>query len=252
MNQLRPSAVFGQIKSLIYPLLSMQRDIVASSMSPSGSSFDEGEYSWISYFCSLKGNEFYCEVDHDYIRDRFNLKGLERIVSNYQMSLHIILDLESYDDLTEDQQDILDAEVATLYGMIHARFILTRYGQYSMYEKLRAAEFGRCPRLKCQNQPVLPVGLFDTLKKDSVKLFCPSCKDVFQPVEYAHHNIDGAHFGTTFPHMFLLEMPELMPSPPNRVYVPRVFGYELNSTWLEASIRTKEAALNNRKVKKRK
>jgi len=42
-------------------------------------------------------------------------------------------------------------------------------------------------------------------------------------------DLDGAYFGTTFPHLFLIQFPELWPPKPVKVeaYVPRVFGFRV-------------------------
>ena len=39
---------------------------------------------------------------------------------------------------------------------------------------------------------------------------------------------DGAHFGTTFPHLFFLQYPDLDPGQCRNLYIPRVFGYRIH------------------------
>ena len=47
---------------------------------------------WISWILSSKGNEYFCEVEEDFILDRFNLTGLNSEVQNYSQALDLITD----------------------------------------------------------------------------------------------------------------------------------------------------------------
>ena len=139
--------------------------------------------SWISWFCSLRGNEFFCEVDEDYIHDDFNLTGLSNLVPYYDDALDMVIDVESprVDSLTEEQQEMVESAAEMLYGLIHARYILTNKGMQQMYLKYQNVDFGRCPRVFCQGQPVLPVGQSDLPRTTTVNIFCPKCMDIYFP-----------------------------------------------------------------------
>jgi casein kinase II subunit beta len=189
----------------------------------------EEEMSWINWFCSLRGNEFFAEVDDEYIQDDFNLTGLSGMIPNYELALDLILDAEM-DDLTEEQVEFVESAAEMLYGLIHARYILTSRGLSQMAEKFRHVEFGRCPRVLCQGQPVLPIGLSDLPRTNTVKLFCPKCQDVYHPKQSRHTNIDGAYFGTTFPHLLLQSHPDLVPTKSTQEYTPRIFGFKIHKS----------------------
>ncbi|XP_022736604.1 casein kinase II subunit beta-2-like isoform X2 [Durio zibethinus] len=190
---------------------------------------DGDDTSWISWFCNLRGNEFFCEVDDDYIQDDFNLCGLSSQVPYYDYALDLILDVESShgDMFTEEQNELIESAAEMLYGLIHARYILTSKGMAAMLDKYKNYDFGRCPRVYCCGQPCLPVGQSDVPRSSTVKIYCPRCEDIYYP-RFKYQDIDGAYFGTTFPNLFLMTYGHLKPQKASQSYVPRVFGFKVH------------------------
>ncbi|KAI8336099.1 casein kinase II, regulatory subunit [Chlamydoabsidia padenii] len=204
--------------------------------------------SWVSWFCSLSGHEYYLEVPEEFMDDEFNLTDLSTLVPYYNQALDMILDLESEegggeDNWTEeDKKDTttmglkkkgqLDASVIEpyaimLYGLIHQRYLLTKNGLRWMAERYASSAFGYCPRVYCGRCPVIPTGRYDESGKDSVKLYCPSCLDLYNP-PLLYQNIDGAHFGTTYSQFMFQTYPELVPLARRQIYQPKIFGFRIN------------------------
>lgn len=190
--------------------------------------------SWISWFSQLKGNEFFCEVEEEFIQDDFNLTGLSSQVTYYNHALDTILDVDIPEgELDDRQQEMVEVSAETLYGLIHARYILTARGLEAMRSKYMDGHFGRCPRVFCKGQYVLPVGISDQPRSSTVKIFCPMCWDLYFPRARGHNNLDGAYWGTTFPHMFLHTYHSLVPARNRERYVPRIYGFKIHSSAIQ-------------------
>lgn len=186
--------------------------------------------SWISWFCSLSGHEYYAEVPEEFIEDDFNLTGLSAIVPYYNEALEMILDVEPEEIADDNEQGEDDQEVqeqdegeeeeeeddgfwkekapprrygrrvhpsvvepyaVMLYGLIHQRYLLTRNGLRLMAERYAAEQFGYCPRVYCGRSPVIPCGRYDEAGREGVRLYCPRCMDLYNPPSSIYQNVDG-------------------------------------------------------------
>lgn len=104
---------------------------------------------------------------------------------------------------------MIESSAEMLYGLIHQRFITSRPGIQQMAEKYELGHFGQCPRVFCHGAKVLPVGCSDIPGQETVKLYCPSCLDVYSPPNSRFQTVDGAFFGTTFGCLFFMTFPDL-------------------------------------------
>ncbi|KAJ6235937.1 casein kinase ii subunit beta [Anaeramoeba flamelloides] len=200
------------------------------SESGSENSSESDVIGWPEWFCDLEGNEWFVEINDDYLMDDFNFYGISKYIPHYHLALDTIRDIDNEESqsLSKKDKGKLDKEAGLLYGLIHARYILTRRGMKEMIKKLKNFTFGKCTRYQCKNKSLIPIGLHDTPGKNSVKLYCPNCQKIYHSPKYVS-SIDGAFFGTSFPHFFLSIFPQYKPKyTKESEFVPKIFGFEIH------------------------
>lgn len=133
----------------------------------------------------------------------------------------------------EDLQDgdFLDVyrDAQDLYGLIHARFVTTPRGLDLMKTHFLQGVFGHCPRVLCDRQHVLPIGTSEELRVSRVKTYCPRCDQLYA-TKSKYSDVDGAYFGTSFPHIFTLTFNKLVPNTQPKPYVPKLFGFRVHKS----------------------
>jgi len=96
-------------------------------------------------------------------------------------------------------------------------------------EKFKKGEFGKCPRVMCDQHPLLPMGQHDTPNMSAVRLYCAKCEDLYGPKSSRHAQIDGAYFGTSFHSILFQVYPAMLPPKSQRRYEPRIFGFKVHA-----------------------
>lgn len=121
------------------------------------SSTPTSSLTWITWFCSLPGHEYFCEVTEDFIEDDFNLTGLNALVPFWKEAMEMVLDVEpgpsqfipilmlvltvlrvsaqAEDALKIPDVSIVESSAELLYGLVHQRYILTRPGLQAMVRR---------------------------------------------------------------------------------------------------------------------
>ncbi|RCK54525.1 Casein kinase II subunit beta [Candida viswanathii] len=239
---------------------------------------EEDYIPWIQQYCELFGHDYFVQVSQDFIEDDFNLTGLSQQVPYYREALYTILDyqVETAEDHSNDPTNeprggsssnskrnpaelpnkaLLAHSAELLYGLIHARYIVSKQGLTAMASKFERNDFGSCPRYFCDGMHLIPVGSTDVPGQETVRLFCPCCNDIYIPSSSRYLNIDGAFFGTTFPGLLVKMFPEIENQCRIRInkfsqndFGLKLFGFKINELsatgprmkWLRMHPKTEE------------
>jgi casein kinase II subunit beta len=189
--------------------------------------------SWVEWFlCVEPRGRFFVKIDGPYIRDTFNVYGLRnKIGKNFKWALDTIRG--PYVAPNRRQADCpadLDEAAIRLYGLLHARYLLTKSAMEQMRDKYMNGDFCRCPRTFCEQTLCLPYGRSDEVDESSLMMFCPKCREVYLPEDEVCARIDGAFFGTSWIHMFMQEWAHIFPRGTLRKPSLRLFGFRIETS----------------------
>lgn len=154
--------------------------------------------SWIEEFCDVRGHEFFChvgllkladwtvtQVEKSWVEDRFNLHGLNKL-PHFDDARSVILDRYVHYPVNtfslnqrvqclfrqrrgshrESCQSLVWADSRSFYYhravSTVAQYTLVFNGKFRgmshMLAKFKNGEFGKCPRVFCNGQSMLPIG----------------------------------------------------------------------------------------------
>lgn len=225
-------------------------------------------WNFADYFANLPGNDWCVRVPHSFIEDEFNLFELPNV---FRCSLTLTDETVEKDDFDEygfdDLIDFITVEELTgkmrsdtkvltscvedpipkisdemlqdsilLYKLIHQRFIITKAGLQAMWEKFDQQTFGTCPRYYCHEQPLLPVGLSALPGKETARVYCLNCQDLYVPSTLKHSKMDGMPFGPSFAHFFVRTvlysnetkaLENRKGSHDWQIHIPKIYGFRI-------------------------
>lgn len=164
------------------------------------------------------------------IQIRMLIINLERIVK-YIQNIKINKGIETDKDISDKKETIIVNEdtAVLVYRHIHKLYIHTSEGMEEVRKLYEKGAFGKCQRAYCDSQYVLPYGEHEEVGKSNLKVYCPCCKDVYEPRNKSLDLVDGAYFGSSFAHLFELSYPSLF-TKPKQEFIGTLFGFRMHKS----------------------
>ena len=183
--------------------------------------------SWVESFLATERGRFFIEVAPDYISDSFNVTNLRQKfpdTATYRRALEIVR------GKAEATSDEIRAHAEHLYGLIHARFLLTNPGLRAMQRRYTGANsYEACPRTACRGTICLPYGEHEEPNHSRLRMFCPRCREVYFPRDRICSQIDGAYFGPSYILLFLQFYSDIGAPDPEPPLELRLFGFRVRT-----------------------
>lgn len=179
---------------------------------------------WKSEFLHQKENSWLCDIPNEYIQDAFNLTGLDKIITHFNLCCDVIIGKRQITEISSAISEDVNNQLPRAYGLIHARYIMSPDGLKSVEKYYQEGRYGTCPRVYCRDENVVPIGLSSTPNKSTVKVFCPCCRQIFSQYQCT---LDGAYFGPNMCQIFIDQEGLVNRKKNYEPYIRKAFGFKV-------------------------
>ena len=179
---------------------------------------------FVDYLLMQPQSKYFVKVDMDFLSKNGEYAHKSYKYLNFEESYSALFKKKR--ETTNISTDIL-SQSYIVYGLIHAKYLMTESGQAQMIAKFQKHEFPPCPRVLCNHFTCFPYGSSAIIGEQPMKLFCPNCTDIYLITNNDNLGIDGAFFGPFWIHTLMHHHPEIVSSQPPEVYVPRIYGFRI-------------------------
>ncbi|KAA6401740.1 MAG: putative Casein kinase II, regulatory subunit [Streblomastix strix] len=188
---------------------------------------------WLQKFFTQPGSEFYCCCRPSWIeeecRHALHRNNDDSDDEGDKFCAEVILgrrDSSSASGFSDEQNN----EIQEFYIQLHQQYVASPPGLYDVKSKYSQGVYGKCPRLICQKQHLIPMQLSKDEDQKGIAMYCVRCNEIFLPSYLRHARLDGRAFGLSFAALFFIQYPELIPNQKTYLYndyAPRVFGFRM-------------------------
>lgn len=178
---------------------------------------------WLDCFLATPCGKYFVKVDKDYLDDNFNIYGLKDKLDgsvDYRTIIQIIRGKEG-----KPTNEKVAKYVEIIYGLIHARFLMTKSGLELIHKKYTDCVYETCPNYNCRAQ-CLPYGKNPDPGR-RLLMYCPACHDVYYCSRPECQYIDGSAFLSSYIVPFEHEYPSIKKIPPPPKPNLRIFGFKI-------------------------
>jgi casein kinase II subunit beta len=193
----------------------------------------ERSMAWVDWFINVDPRgKYFVRIDNAYIRDVFNMYGFRNRIGGRSFKMALETMRGAYTEprnRPRDWPEDADELAVRLYGLLHARYLLTKAGCQQMHDKYMNDDFSPCPRTFCKGIRCLPCGVSENQEGSPLLMYCPRCKEIYADQTDMCNMIDGAYFGPSWIHMFLQEFSEIVPKTALLKPPIRLFGFKIET-----------------------